>query len=69
MHDKPETLPDRDLLDGAAEVAAYLKKKGLKNIGQRGVYHYSKALGLTHLNGRLIGSKSKLAKLLTGGAI
>jgi hypothetical protein len=66
MADKTETLPDDDLLDGAGEVSDFLKKKGLKKMGPRGVYHYQDELGLTHLNGRLIGSKTKLTKLLTG---
>jgi hypothetical protein len=66
---KPETLTDGDLLDGAGEVSKFLKKKGLKNIGPRGVYHYQAALGLMHLNGRLIGSKIKITKVLTGGGI
>jgi 3-methyladenine DNA glycosylase Tag len=61
-----ETLPDDDLLDGAEEVSAFLKKKGLKKMGPRSVYHYKEALGLTPLNGRLIGSKTRLRKLLTG---
>jgi hypothetical protein len=68
MTDKTEILADGDLLDGAEEVSDFLKKKGLKKLGPRGVYHYQKELGLTHLNGRLIGSKAKLAKLLTGEA-
>jgi hypothetical protein len=67
-HDKSETLPDGDLLDGAEEVSEYLKKKGLKKIGRRGVYHYKGALGLINLDGRLIGSKNRLEKILTGGA-
>ncbi len=66
MSDKTEMLADDDLLDGAGEVSAFLKKKGLKKIGTRGVYHHQKALGLKHLDGRLIGSKQEITRRLTG---
>jgi hypothetical protein len=42
MTDKTEILADGDLLDGAEEVSDFLKKKGLKKLGPRGVYHYQK---------------------------
>lgn len=67
MPDKTGTLADGDLLDGAVEVSRFLKKKGLKKMGPRGVYHYATQLGLTHLNGRLIGSKQKITRILTSG--
>ena len=66
MVDKTNTLAEGDLLDGAGEVSKFLKELGLKKMGPRGVYHYQAQLGLKHLGGRLIGSKSKLTKLLTG---
>jgi hypothetical protein len=52
-----EVLGD-DLLFGADEVAAYLKRP------RRWVYNKQKALQLIHLDGGLVGSKSKLTKLL-----
>jgi hypothetical protein len=50
-----------DLLFGAQEVADYLGRK------PRWVYHQQKNLGLGHCGATLIGSKSKLTKLLTNG--
>ena len=46
MLDKTETLAD-DLLDGAEEIADFIKK-----LTARQVYHYQAELGLTHLGGK-----------------
>jgi hypothetical protein len=56
-----ERLAD-DLLRGAEEISEYT------GLTIRQVYHQQKNLGLTHLGAMLIGSKSKLRKLLTGEA-
>ena len=48
-----------DLLVGAIAVANYLKQT------PRWVYGKQRALGLIHLDGTLVGSKTKLRKLLT----
>jgi hypothetical protein len=60
MPDKPESLAD-DLLDGADEIAAFIKK-----LTARQVYHYQEQLGLTHLGGKLIGSKREITRRLSG---
>ncbi len=51
-----------DLLWGAEEVAEFINRK------PSFVYYAQEALGLTHVGALLVGSKSKLTKLLTGGA-
>jgi hypothetical protein len=58
---RDEVLGD-DLLYGAEEIAAFLKRK------PRWVYHQQTNLGLAHVGATLVGSKSKLMKLLTGEA-
>jgi hypothetical protein len=60
MADK-ERLAD-DLLHGAEEIAEYT------GLTARQIYHQQKNLGLVHLGALLIGSKTKLRKLLTGEA-
>jgi hypothetical protein len=60
MPNKNETLAD-DLLDGAAEIAAFTGK-----FNPRQVYFYQEELGLKHLGGRLVGSKKEITKRLTG---
>jgi hypothetical protein len=49
------------MLDGAEEISAFIKK-----LTPRQVYHYQAELGLTHLGGKLIGSKREITKRLTG---
>ena len=63
MPDKTESPAD-DLLDGAAEIAAFIEK-----LTERQVYHYQKQLGLTHLGGKLIGSKKEIARRLSGRGV
>ena len=61
QHDKDHaekvTLGD-DLLYGADAIAKFLKRK------PRWVYHQQAHLGLTHIGATLVGSKTKLTKLL-----
>jgi hypothetical protein len=52
-----------DLLYGADEIAAYIRRKPAF------VYYAQKSLGLTHVGAILVGSKSKLKKLLTGETV
>jgi hypothetical protein len=56
-----EKLAD-DLLYGAQAIADYIGRD------PRWVYYQQKALGLTHVGALLVGSKSKIRKLLTGEA-
>jgi hypothetical protein len=58
-HRDEEVLGD-DLLYTADEVAAFLKRT------PRWVYHNQRNLGLGHIGATLVGSKTKLKKLLTG---
>jgi hypothetical protein len=51
-----------DFLWTAAEIARFIQRT------ERFVYHQQKNLGLVHIGGTLVGSKSKLTKLLTGEA-
>jgi hypothetical protein len=55
--DETKVLGD-DLLFGADQIAAFLKRP------RRWVYHQQEALGLNHVGGGLVGSRSKLTKLL-----
>jgi hypothetical protein len=57
LHD--EAALSADLLFGAVEIARYIGRK------PRWVYHQQKNLGLSHVGATLIGSKTKLTKLLT----
>jgi hypothetical protein len=57
MKDKTEKL---DALYGAHEIGDFIDRPA------RWVYHQQKNLGLVHVGAVLVGSKSKLKKLLTG---
>jgi hypothetical protein len=57
-HRAEEVLGD-DLLYGAKPIAKYLKRS------ERWVYHQQRNLGLTHVGATLVGSKTKLTKLLS----
>jgi hypothetical protein len=57
--EKTETL---DTLYGAQEIGRFIKRP------PRWVYHQQENLGLVHVGSVLVGSKSKLKKLLTGGS-
>lgn len=59
MDEKDETLAG-DLLFGAGPIAKFT------GLTERQVYHQQENLGLTHLGSKLVGSKSKLKKLLAG---
>jgi hypothetical protein len=48
-----------DILYGAAEIGRYIGRP------PRWVYHQQKNLGLGHIGATLVGSKTKLTKLLT----
>ena len=61
MDEKDEKLAD-DLLYGATTIADFT------GLTERQVYHQQKNSGLTHLGATLVGSKSKLKKLLAGEA-
>ncbi len=61
MDEKNERLAN-DLLRGAEQIAEWT------GLSVRQVYHQQRNLGLTHLGAMLVGSKSKLKKLLTGEA-
>jgi hypothetical protein len=52
-----------DFLWTADEIARFIKRT------PRFVYHQQKNLGLVHIGGTLVGSKSKLTKLLSGEAV
>ncbi len=56
-----EKLAD-DLLFGAPAIGDFV------GLSPRAVYHQQDRLGLRHLGAILVGSKSKLKKLLTGEA-
>lgn len=56
--DRDEEVLGDDLLFGANQIAAFLKRP------RRWVYHQQEALGLNHVGGGLVGSRSKLRKLL-----
>jgi hypothetical protein len=58
LHD--EAILGNDLLYGALEIAAFLKRK------PRWVYHQQNNLGLAHVGATLVASKAKLTKLLAG---
>ncbi len=60
--DRHEEVLGDDLLFGAPEIAAFLKRS------ERWVYYQQGHLGLSHVGATLIGSKTKLKKLLTGEA-
>jgi hypothetical protein len=56
---RDEPVLGDDLLYGADAVAKYIKRK------RRFVYHQQENLGLKHVGGTLVGSKTKLTKLFT----
>jgi hypothetical protein len=65
LHDEAiysEEALSADLLFGATAIGRYIGRP------PRWVYHQQKNLGLGHIGATLIGSKTKLTKLLTGEA-
>jgi hypothetical protein len=62
-HNRGPPLDRLDLLYGAEEIGRYIGRS------KRWVYHQQKNLGLGHIGGTLVGSCSKLAKLLAGEAV
>jgi hypothetical protein len=58
-----EANANSDFLWTANEIARFIKRTN------RFVYQQQKNLGLVHIGGTLVGSKTKLTKLLTGEAI
>jgi hypothetical protein len=59
-HEQHESFAD-DVLWGAKEIGEFIKRK------RAYVYNKQEDLGLTHIGALLVGSKSKLKELLTGG--
>jgi hypothetical protein len=59
MNKKSEQTIADDLLVGAHEIAAFIGKLDVRQI-----YFYQKELGIGHLGGQLIASKSKLRERL-----
>lgn len=62
MDAKDEKLAD-DLLFGARPIADFI------GLTERQVYHQQRALGLRRLGAILVGSKSKLRRLLAGDEV
>jgi hypothetical protein len=59
---RDEDAPSQDILYGAEEIGRYIGRPA------RWVYHQQRNLNLGHIGATLIGSKTKLTKLLTGEA-